>query len=110
MAYRTQRVNVKLGENTTFNDVIVGSSDKSWIGIEKGDSYFNLTALPNTETTERETTVDVSVTTKKPDGTTNTVMLPVKVTQKFSAASVEPSELHFKAEGGSQKVDRKSVV
>lgn len=100
----TQRVNVKLGENTTFNDVIVGSSDKSWIGIEKGDSYFNLTALPNTETTERETTVDVSVTTKKPDGTTNTVMLPVKVTQKFSAASVEPSELHFKAEGGSQKV------
>ena len=80
----TQRVNITLGQNTTFNDVIVSSSDK-WITVEKRDGYFNLTTQPNTKTTEREATVNVSVTSKKPDGTTTNVLLPVKVVQAGKA-------------------------
>ena len=103
----TQRVNINLGENTTFEDVVLSTSGKQWLTAEKHDNYFNLTAMPNTEPAERETTVDVLIGSTNPDGVKNTVTLPVTVTQTFAAASIVPSELHFNANGGSQtaKID-----
>lgn len=98
----TERVDVKVGKNTTFNEVIVSKADEEWLTVEKRDNYFNLTAMPNTTTEERSTTIDVSITSTRPDGTPNNLLMPVKVTQKFGEASVEPSELHFDAGHSSQ--------
>ncbi len=98
----TQRVDVKVGQGTTFDGVEVSKADKDWLIVEKRNGYFNLTAMPNTETVERRTTVEVNVTSTRPDGTVNRLQLPVEVTQKFGEASVEPAELHFGPEGGSQ--------
>ena len=100
----TKRVNVGLGKNTTFNDVIVAKKDQEWILIEKAANYFNVTVLPNTETKERQSIIDISVTSTGENGKENTVLLPVTVKQQFGSASVSPSELHFTAEGGSQEV------
>lgn len=100
----TKRVNIGLGKNTTFNDVIVAKKDQQWILVEKAANYFNVTALPNTETKQRQSIIDVSVTTTGEDGKDRTVLLPVTITQQFGSASVTPSELHFTAEGGSQSV------
>ena len=100
----TQRVNISLGQNTTFNDVIVGDKEKEWIVVEKKDNYFNVTALPNTQTTERQCIIDCSVSTTGDDGKPNTILLPVTITQTFGTATVQPSEVHFGAEGGSQEV------
>ena len=96
----TQRVNVVLGPATTFNDVILSKADREWLIVEKQDAYFNITAMPNTNTEERKTTVDVSVTTTDADGKSVSSTLPVNIAQKFGATSVEPSELHFTADGG----------
>jgi len=98
----TERVAVKVGQKTTFNEVIVSNADAEWLTVEKHDGYFNITAMPNTETVERSTTIDVSITSIRPDGKPNNLLLPVAVTQKFGEASVEPSELHFDADGGKQ--------
>ena len=80
------------------------TQDQEWILVEKAANYFNVTALPNTETKQRQSIIDVSVTTTGEDGKDRTVLLPVTITQQFGSASVTPSELHFTAEGGSQSV------
>ena len=98
----TERVNVTLGQGSTFNEVILNGSAKEWLIAEKHDNYFNLTALPNIETVEREATIDVSVSATRPDGTPISMLLPVTITQQFGAATIEPSELHFAAQGGRQ--------
>lgn len=97
----TQQVSVKLGDGTSFNGVSISDDDKDWLIVEKGKDYFNVTAMPNTTTQQRQGVVYCEVTRT---ATGKKGQLTLKVTQEFGNASVTPNSLSFDAEGGSQKV------
>ena len=100
----TQRVAVTTGKDVTFDKVDISSGDDSWLMVEKQNNHFNVTALPNTSTSERQATVTAYFTAKSTDGKTITADIPVTVTQGASTASVTPQILTYAAAGGKQTV------
>ena len=100
----TQRVNVTLGQGSSFIGVDVPKSSQDWILVETRDNYFNVTAMPNTLTEEREALLRCGFRGKAPDGSDYPAVVLLRVTQAAGTVSVEPKQLSFTAEGGEQKL------
>jgi hypothetical protein len=96
----TQQVSVTLGDGVSLTNAFVGEDASDWIIVEKGSSYVNITAMPNTTAQQRDGVVYCEVTK---DDTGEKAQLPVSVTQEFGTASVNPASLLFGADGGEQQ-------
>ena len=91
-------VNLSCKGNGVFVDVPEDAKD--WLIVEKGTSYVNITAMPNTVAQQRQGTIYCEVTK---DDTGEMVEMPVSVTQEMSTASISPASLLFAASGGVQQ-------
>ncbi len=91
----SQQVNLTLGGNYAFTGVRVSKVDESWLIVEKHDSYFIVTAIPNTE--EEINSVIELVFTKVKQGVPGpaTCVVPISITQE--AALPQPGEFTIKS-------------
>ena len=98
-------VNITMGGNYSFDDVEVSEEDKEWLTVEKKPETVIVNAMPNTTAEERVTTISLVFKKKNTTAPGPIVYeIPIKITQKAAIASIDRDQLHFKAEGGSEKV------
>ena len=92
----SQQVNLTLGGNYAFTGVRVSKVDESWLIVEKHDSYFIVTAIPNTEEEEINSVIEL-VFTKVKQGVPGpaTCVVPISITQE--AALPQPGEFTIKS-------------
>ena len=99
------KVNVKLGGNYTFSDIVISKDGQEWLTVEQHSDYFIINAMPNTSDLERETTI--TLVFKKSNASSagpDTYKISFKIKQKAAIAKVDKDRLHFFGNGGSDQV------
>ena len=100
-----ERINVTMGGNYAFTDIVVSKADQTWITAERHDNYFIINAMPNTSAEDRETVIQVVFNKTNPSAPgPATYTIPFTVKQKSAVAKIDKDRLHFYAGGGSDQV------